>query len=178
MSRRRAPAVVINGVVHGKGKLTRRYTPHPTLFENSRQAEHYAKEIVYGEKAKPTMTTKERRRRALKLIYSFVWDRAIPMTVSKLTREHLLNIDGRIISKKRYEKGKQLASNDYARFNAMRMKDKLPLLTANKITAAAMKAFKEREEEAAAAAGGKQSKSTAKRPAKRSKSTASTKRRG
>ncbi len=178
MSRRRAPAVVIDGVVHGKGKLTRRYTPHPTLFENPRQAEHYAKEIVYGEKAKPTMTTKERRRRALKLIYSFVWDRAIPMTVSKLTREHLLNIDGRIISKKRYEKGKQLASNDYARFNAMRMKDKLPLLTANKITAAAMKAFKEREkEEAAAAAAGKRSKSTTKRP-ERSKSTASTKRRG
>jgi hypothetical protein len=176
MSRRRAPAVVIDGVVHGKGKLTRRYTPHPTLFENSRQAEHYAKEIVYGEKAKPTMTTKERRRRALKLIYSFVWDRAIPMTVSKLTREDLLNIDGRIISKKRYEKGKQLASNDYARFNAMRMKDKLPLLTANKITAAAMKAFKEREKEEAAA--GKRSKSTAKRPAKRSKSTASTKRLG
>ncbi len=176
MSRRRAPAVVIDGVVHGKGKLTQRYTPHPTLFENPRQAEHYAKEIVYGEKAKPTMTTKERRRRALKLIYSFVWDRAIPMTVSKLTREHLLKIDGRIISKKRYEKGKQLASNDYARFNAMRMKDKLPLLTANKITAAAMNAFKEREKEEAAA-GRKRSKSTAKRP-ERSKSTASTKRRG
>ena len=95
----RAAPKVVNGVVQGRGNLTKVHRPHPKKFDNPSQAYHYAHNVVY-KCANP--------RRARKLLYRFVWNGATksagPGGLKK--KDLLLRTDtGAIVSLSRHKQG-------------------------------------------------------------------------